>query len=297
MAGFCGTSLQSLSTCPYGICSTRPTSRSTPRACKRAEGDDLRDLIAAVALLHVSDDFVAAVLAEVDVEVGHRHAFRIEKALEQQAEAHRIEVGDGERIGNQRARAGAAARTDRNALRFCPLNEVGDDQEVARIFHPFDDAELEVEPLVVIVGREAFGEPGGLQAPREPFFRAFAQKRRFVLAGRETGQDGLRRPRPEGAALRDLNRVFERLRQIGKQSRHLFAGFEAMFGRELTPLGVGDQFAFRDGDQRVVRFVVGGGREIRLVGRDQWQAVPIGEIDQRRLDAALRGKPWRCSST
>ena len=32
-AGFCGTSLQSLSTWPYGICSTRPTSRSTPRAC------------------------------------------------------------------------------------------------------------------------------------------------------------------------------------------------------------------------------------------------------------------------
>jgi hypothetical protein len=34
LVGFCGTSLQSLSTCPYGICNTRPTSRSTPRACK-----------------------------------------------------------------------------------------------------------------------------------------------------------------------------------------------------------------------------------------------------------------------
>ncbi|HEX3062387.1 MAG TPA: hypothetical protein VHP55_06935 [Usitatibacter sp.] len=32
-AGFIGTSLQSLSTWPYGISSTRPTSRSTPRAC------------------------------------------------------------------------------------------------------------------------------------------------------------------------------------------------------------------------------------------------------------------------
>ncbi len=34
LSGFCGTSLQSLSTWPYGICSTRPTSRSTPRACR-----------------------------------------------------------------------------------------------------------------------------------------------------------------------------------------------------------------------------------------------------------------------
>ena len=102
---------------------------------QRAEGDDLRDLIAAVALLHVADHLVAAVLAEVDVEVRHRHALGIEEALEQQAEAQRIEVGDGERIGDQRARARAAARPDRNALRLRPLDEVGDDQEVAGILH------------------------------------------------------------------------------------------------------------------------------------------------------------------
>ncbi len=83
---------------------------------QRAEGDDLRDLVAAVALLHVADHLVAPVLAEVDVEVRHRHALGIEEALEQQAEAHRIEVGDGQRIGDERAGARAAARPDRNAL-------------------------------------------------------------------------------------------------------------------------------------------------------------------------------------
>ena len=83
---------------------------------QRAEGDDLRHLVAAVALLHVADHLVAPVLAEVDVEVRHRHAFGIEEALEQQAEADRIEVGDGERIGDERARARAAAGPDRNAL-------------------------------------------------------------------------------------------------------------------------------------------------------------------------------------
>jgi hypothetical protein len=36
------------------------------------------------SLLHVADHLVAPVLAEVDVEVGHRHAFGIEEALEQQ---------------------------------------------------------------------------------------------------------------------------------------------------------------------------------------------------------------------
>ena len=118
-----------------------------------AEGDDLRHLVAAVALLHVADHLVAAVLAEVDVEVGHRHALGIEEALEQQVEAERIEIGDGERIGDQRARARAAAGPDRNALLLRPLDEVGDDQEVARIFHPLDDAELEGEPLAVFLAR------------------------------------------------------------------------------------------------------------------------------------------------
>jgi hypothetical protein len=96
-----------------------------------AEGDDLRDPVAAVALLDVGDHFVAPLLAEVDVEIRHRHALGIEEALEQEAEAHRIEIGDGERVGDQRARARAAARPDRNALRLRPLDEVGDDEEIA----------------------------------------------------------------------------------------------------------------------------------------------------------------------
>ncbi len=52
-----------------------------------AVGDDLRDALAAVLLRHVVDDPVAAVHAEVDVEVGHRDAFGIQEALEQQVVA------------------------------------------------------------------------------------------------------------------------------------------------------------------------------------------------------------------
>ena len=52
-----------------------------------AEGHDLRYRLVAVAAAHVVDHPVAALLAEVDVEVGHRHAFRIQEALEQQVVA------------------------------------------------------------------------------------------------------------------------------------------------------------------------------------------------------------------
>ena len=118
---------------------------------ERAEGDDLRDAILAVAAAHIGDHLVAPILAEVDVEVRHRDALGVEKALEQQAEADRIEIGDRQRVSDERARARAAPRPDRNALRLGPLDEIGDDEEIAGKFHSDDDAELEFEPLAVVV--------------------------------------------------------------------------------------------------------------------------------------------------
>ena len=189
---------------------------------QRAEGDDLRHPVAAVALLHVADDLVAPVLAEVDVEVGHRHALGIEEALEQEVEADRIEVGDGERIGDERAGARAAAGPDRNALRFRPLDEIGDDQEVARIFHALDHAELEGEPLAVVLhgaaGREAVhGEP-----PLEAGLRLPAQLGRLVdggaaVADREARQD--RRPRASaGRRSAARSRPSRRAPRAGRQT-------------------------------------------------------------------------------
>ena len=81
---------------------------------QRAEGDDLRDPVAAVALLDVGDHLLAPVHAEVDVEVRHRDAVGVEEPLEEQAVAQRVEVGDRQRIGDERAGARAAAGADRD---------------------------------------------------------------------------------------------------------------------------------------------------------------------------------------
>ena len=174
-----------------------------------AEGDDLPDLVAPVTLLHVIDHLAATLLAEIDVEVRHGHAFRIEEALEQQAR-------DGERIGDERTGTRAAAWSDRDSLRLRPLDEVCDDQEVARIFHALDDAELEVEPLAVIVDRASRCETERLDAPRQPFVGLPAQLRGFVyrraIFGGEARQDRLTNFWTEQAALGNLHRGRERLR-------------------------------------------------------------------------------------
>ena len=74
----------------------------------RREGDDLRDAVVAVLLAHVVDDALAAFDGEVDVDVGHRLAARVEEALEHQVVADRVDVGDRERVGDERA--GGASR-------------------------------------------------------------------------------------------------------------------------------------------------------------------------------------------
>ena len=108
----------------------------------RAEGRDLRDLVLAPLLGDVADDLAAPALVEVDVDVGHRDALGVEEPLEDQAVRQRVQVGDAQRVRDQRAGRRATARADRDALALRPLDEVGDHEEVRREAHLQDDAEL-----------------------------------------------------------------------------------------------------------------------------------------------------------
>ena len=218
-------------------------------------------------LLHVADHLFAAVLAEVDVEVRHRHAVGIEEALEQQREAQRIDVGDGERIGDQRARARAASRPDRDAVRLRPFDEVGDDQEVAGELHALDDAELELQPLAILLlgvalasGRACRSAARGLRAPACAVPRPPPSRRRSPRAG-EARQDRLALLRIVRAAHGDLDGVVDRLGQVGKKRRHFRLALQVVVGRQPAAVVGRDHRAFGDGDQRVMRVEILARRE------------------------------------
>ena len=114
----------------------------------RRERDDLRHAVAPVLLGDVVDHALAALDREVDVHVGHVLAGRVEEALEQEPVAHRVDVGDLEAVGGERAGGAAAAGPDRDAVALREPDEVGDDQEVVGEAHLADRLELELEPLV-----------------------------------------------------------------------------------------------------------------------------------------------------
>ena len=143
---------------------------------ERAEGDDLRDLLAAVFLGDVLDHFAAAIGAEVDVDVGHADAFRIEEALEEQAVVQRVDVGDPHRVADQASGGRTAAGTDRDALRFGVADEVPNDQEVAGELHLLDQLDFAVEPFDVFghVVPQMARRAGGASRRSAPLFEALA---------------------------------------------------------------------------------------------------------------------------
>ena len=81
---------------------------------------------------------------EVDVDVGHRLAARVEEALEEQVVLDRVDVGDLEAVGDERAGRRAAARADADPVALRERDEVPDDQEVVGEAHLADRLQLEL---------------------------------------------------------------------------------------------------------------------------------------------------------
>ena len=100
-----------------------------------AEGHDLRDMVVSVFLPHIVDNFASSRVSEVHIDIGHRHALRVQKALEEEAILHGVDLCDMKRIRYHRACRAAAPGADRNARAFREIHEVPHDQEVVRKAH------------------------------------------------------------------------------------------------------------------------------------------------------------------
>ena len=164
--------------------------------------------------------------------------------------------------------------------RLGPFDEVRDDQEIAGEFHLLDDRQLEFEPVRVIARVWPGAGPWAASRAVKPASAWARNSAASSVPSSEIGQDRLARPRPVGAAQRDLDAVARRLGQIGEKRQHFRAGLEAVLGRQLAAVVLADQRAVGDAQQRVMGVVIRSLGEIRLVGRDQRQVAAIGEVEQ-----------------
>ena len=243
----------------------------------RRERDDLRHPVAPVLLGDVVDHALAALDGEVDVHVGHVLAGRVEEPLEHEPVAHRVDVGDPEAVGGERAGGAATARSDRDAVALGEVDEVGDDQEVVGEAHLAHRLELELEPL---------GELGGdlVVALREALLAQLDEVLERVPAARRRElrqQDPVERDL-DVAAVGDLERASHRVLVTGEVERHLLGRLEVeLVGAELPVVRVLQRVARLDAEERLVRVGVGGVEVVNVTRRDERQAALGGEPGQR----------------
>ena len=256
----------------------------------RAVGDDLADLVAAVHVRDVFDHAVAALHAEVDVEVRHRYAFGVEEAFEQQSETQRIQVGDAEAPRDQRARARAAARADRDVVALGPADEVRDDQEVTGEAHAHDGFEFRVQAAFVGLRREAGREAVFFQPFLQPVARAFADPRfeRVLRGHREGRQVILAELKFQIATLGEFDAVLQRLGQVREQFRHRVRGLQPLLRRILAQAArIGQLLALLDAYARFVRLEIVGVQKTHVVAGDHRQPQRGGELQRVRVEGFL----------
>ena len=175
------------------------------------------------------------------------------------------------------------------SARLGPLDEVGDDHEIAGEAHARDDAEFVFQPLLVNTRRLGVGLHEG-EVPVEPFGRHLAHGLLLgrtladLRADRQQRLAGLRHHR---AAAGDGERVVAGLGHVGEQRAHGGGGLEPVFRRHPAAIGLGKHAALGDAEQRVMSFVHRFGREVAVIGGDQGQAELIGQRHEAGFDGAL----------
>src|SRR5207253_2759834 len=156
---------------------------------------------------------------EGDVGVRERLAARVEEALEEQPVADRVDVGDLEAVGGERAGRAASPRADLDPASLRERDEVPDDQEVVGEAHLLDRLELEAEPVLKLGGPT-------FVALLQAFLAELDQvlERVLALGEREARQQDVAELELDVAALGDLERAREGRIQSREIARDLGRG-------------------------------------------------------------------------
>ncbi len=254
-----------------------------------------RGAVAAVFAVDVLDDLLAALVLEVDVDVGRLAALDADEALEQQRGLARIHLGDAQAEAHHRVGRAAAALAQ-DALLARPAHDVGDGEEVGLVVELADQRELVLDALRRIGARAghvlivlALGER---EAPLEAGERERAQVagrrlpsrhqllRVFVL---QLGEREAARPRHHQRVLQPLGLV--QARQARARAQVLLG-----VGRER-----GAAFAHRAlqarGGERVLQGLARAQVHQHVAGGDDAQAAQLRDaLDHRTQRVVARAQ-------
>ena len=207
----------------------------------------------------------------------------------------RIQIGDSERIGNQRARRRSSARSDRNVAFAGVADEIPDDEEISGKLHLLNDGQFPRQTLFVFcqtvlqpsLGLEAAKR---VQASRETFSRnmfeiAIQSESRGHIEVRERVADLFQ---PHVAAFRNAKGAGEHVRRIFKDAIHFVMALDEKSGAlELHAVGVLDGLAGLYAQHHILGMRVVFAEVVAVIGRDHRQAEFLFQPEQVGVNAML----------
>ena len=119
----------------------------------------MRHVVRAILLRHKLEHLATPRVVEIHVDIGHRDSVGVQEPLEQQVVLNRVDVRDAKRVGNGRARRGAAPWAHPHAHLARVRDVVVYDEEVTGETHRLYDAKLEIDALHDLGGRRVAPTP------------------------------------------------------------------------------------------------------------------------------------------
>ncbi len=243
---------------------------------------DLRGVVPAVGLVDPLDDLLAPVGVEVDVDVGLLLACRGEEPLERQVVEDRVDRRDAQGVAERGVGRGAPAL----AQDLAPpglLDDVADDQEVAREVLLLDDLELAVDALARLVGVVGVSLADAL----------LGQLTQIAHRGVPLGDAAMRQPGRGGAQVErqlvgDGDRTLDSTRVAMEQAMHFGTGSQVCrTGRRQPAVHLGEAAARADRRHGGSELAGAGLGEVHVVGRDRGQSVHRGELGEGVVGRAV----------
>ena len=250
-----------------------------------AEGDDLGDVVLAVEAVDVVDDLAAAVDTEVDVDIRHGDALRIQETLKEQRILDRVDIGDVETVGDHAAGGAAAAGTDGDAVALGIADEVRDNEKIIHKPHLLDDAELIIQ---LGVDFRTVGIADGKAALTE--LAQVGGAVGLALRQAETGQVVVAEFEIVMAAVGDEVCIVRGLGKTREKTAHLRFALQVEFlGLEAHAVGLVDGFSGLDAHEHVLIIGIGLLKIMGVVGHDERDAGLPAEGDETLGDALFLG--------
>ena len=228
---------------------------------------------------------LAALVAEVHVDIGHAHPLGIEEALKGEVVLNGVQLGDVQAVGHDAGRAAAAPGADHDAAVLGELHKVPDDEEVIHIPHLGNDPQLVLQPL------PGYGVGGGI-ALGEALLHQLAQQ---GIAGFPLGHGKVRQVhgvevKVHPAAHGDVVGALHRVLVAGEEAQHLLLTLDVeLVGLHAHTVGIIQGFARLDAHEHILGFGVLAGEVVAVVGGHQGDARALAHVDDAGDDALFIG--------